>query len=108
MDEEWDLTTAVTYRMAYGRARDRIEAAGISMGSGQAFARGGGTRDAGRLVEEIARELSEAEVDLIREAVEDVLAGSRPWWGGGGRAGGRAEPAGVGGGGGGGALRRGG
>ena len=77
-----DFETAVTYRMAYGLAHALAEGAEQNHpGRHRSNAAAGGT--AGVILAEVVRRLGGGQgtdADVIREGVEDALAGRRPRW----------------------------
>jgi hypothetical protein len=77
--QEW--TDAIRYRIAYGQAAAWAEAQRFDHGWGREFARSG--TPATELESEIVRRLDtvdETTLEMIREAIADVLAERRPRW----------------------------
>jgi hypothetical protein len=75
-----DLMSRIGYRIAYGEAARLLEISRFEHGWGRDFAAGiGGEGDAiGReVLRRVGPEIAE---ELVRMAVEDVLAGCRPRW----------------------------
>jgi hypothetical protein len=78
-----DFTERILYRLAYGLAADLAEIRRFDHGWGRAFASGVGS-DSGAILAEVLERLAAAEqgtaAEVVREAVEDALAGRRPRW----------------------------
>jgi hypothetical protein len=77
-----DLDLAVLYRLAYGLA-DQLREANLCRGAGRWRSNPAAGGDAGAILAEVVRRLAvvdRASRELVREAVEDAMAGRRPKW----------------------------
>jgi hypothetical protein len=71
-----DDAANVLYHLAYGLARELMEAHGFSMQTERH--RGSAAGDAAQIRAEVLRQLGDSEA--VREGFDDALAGRRPRW----------------------------
>jgi hypothetical protein len=79
MFDPTDATTCIRYRIAYGEASRLIEMSRFDHAWGRDFAARVESR-AETILAEVIRRIGDHDLDVVKEGVEDAMAGRRPRW----------------------------
>jgi hypothetical protein len=79
MPESTDPMSCIRYRIAYGEAARLIEMAKYDHAWGRDFA-ARIEKQSGKILAEVIDRVGDRDLDAVKEAVDDALAGRRPRW----------------------------